>query len=137
MNSPQEPVSPSPSTPSSGSPSLEDNHVLTPPLPSTSQQREQNNTKRRLPAGSGRDQKSRRRDDGGLQRTHTQGDFSLGGMREGNRRDDLLDVELMEELKQGIVIPLIQSVRCFTDLGDVEFGDPFSTNASDQLPTQA
>ncbi|KAH8114327.1 hypothetical protein DFH11DRAFT_206365 [Phellopilus nigrolimitatus] len=116
MNSPQEPVSPSPSTPSSGSPPPDDiptEHLtpINPISPLSSQQlASPSQTKRRLasgPSAHSRDLKTRKRDDGGSKRNFGQ-TGEMGGRegREGGRKDELVDVDLMERLKQ-------------------EFGDPF------------
>ncbi|KAL5501663.1 hypothetical protein ACEPAH_8923 [Sanghuangporus vaninii] len=105
MHSPQEPVSPSASTPSSGSPPPDD--IFSDQIPqaasfTTSQQL--NLSKRRLASSpsQARDIKARRRDDG-AKRSFVAADVIT---REGGRRDELVDIELMEKLKQ-------------------EFGDPF------------
>ena len=75
-----------------------------------------------------RDLKSRTRDDGGgLMRT-----FSTdGNPREGSRREELLDVELMEKLKQGLsALTTLPAGSIF--LTSAEFGDPFEEDAPNQ-----
>lgn len=102
-----EPVSPSPSTPSSGSPPPEDilnDPPLSPPVvvPNSSQ------AKRRLPTGTpsghSRDLKTRKRDDGNSRRTG--GGGWTDGREGGKQREELVDIELAERLRR-------------------DFGDPF------------
>ncbi|KAI5119199.1 hypothetical protein M0805_004454 [Coniferiporia weirii] len=121
MNSPPEPVSPSPSTPSSGSPPPDElfaDHItsITPLTPHGSQQPPSpSQTKRRPAPGSsihGRDLKARKRDDGGGRKVFAQGAESGG--RENGRKEELVDIDLMERLKQ-------------------EFGDPFDESAQDGI----
>jgi len=124
MNSPPEPASPSASTPSSDTTPPDVEHNVEPvattipaamlnlnnsPMrgPTASQ------TKRRLPMGSSsmhgsRDSKARRRDDGGNVGKRGMGIAmsALGEGRDGRMKEDLVDLELMDKLKN-------------------EFGDPF------------
>ncbi|KAL5482570.1 hypothetical protein ACEPAI_9164 [Sanghuangporus weigelae] len=109
MHSPQEPVSPSASTPSSGSPAPDD--IFSDQIPqaasfATSQQL--NLSKRRLASSpsQARDIKARRRDDGAKRSFVAATDVIP---REGGRRDELVDVELMEKLKQELGDPFDES----------------------------
>ncbi|EJC97924.1 uncharacterized protein FOMMEDRAFT_23978 [Fomitiporia mediterranea MF3/22] len=105
MNSPPELASPSPSTESSGSPPPDETLSERAALATASQTLANlSQAKRRLASGptANRDLKSRRRDDGS-KRSFIQGDL---GVREGARKEEFVDNDLMEKLKQ-------------------EFGDPF------------
>lgn len=119
MNSPQEPASPSASTPSSGSPppeaELNAEPVASSVVPSTildnrdSVRGPASQTKRRLPMGSSsthgsRDSKARRRDDGGNAGKRGMGGGGMGTLgegRDGRMKDELVDLDLMEKLKNG------------------------------------
>ena len=113
MDQLQEPVSPSPSTPSSGSPHPDDiltEHpsagLLTPQSSQQDKVPSPTLTKRRLASGgsASRDLKARKRDDGASRRTHGQGGDAAGrDARDGGRKEDLIDVDLMEKLKQGMI----------------------------------
>ena len=116
MNSPTEPVSPSPSTPSSGTPPPEDVQVDTLSPPSSQHQLQGHSpslTKRRLPSGAGphsRDVKSRKRDDrgGGSAMSAAAAKWSMSGFSQGegregqSKKEELVDVELMEKLRNGM-----------------------------------
>lgn len=107
--SPQEPVSPSPSTPSSGSPPPED-HDLDIQMEPTALATPSNSqggqlvspstiTKRRLASGPAhnRDPKTRKKDDGGKR---SYAGVSAELVRDG-RKDEFVDSDLMEKLKEG------------------------------------
>lgn len=99
MNSPQEPASPSPSTPSSGSPPPDENISHSTALSSSHQLPSPGQIKRRLVSGSavyGRDLKSRRRDE-----TSAKKPFVQEHSGRENRKDELVDIDLMEKLKLG------------------------------------
>lgn len=101
MQSPQEPVSPSASTASSDSPPPDDIFSDQIPPPATFGASQQLNlSKRRLNASpsQARDIKARRRDDGSKKSFMTVADVMP---REGGRREELVDVDLMEKLRQG------------------------------------
>ncbi|KLO09064.1 hypothetical protein SCHPADRAFT_893371 [Schizopora paradoxa] len=125
MNSPQEPASPSASTPSSGTPPPEVEQITEPVpsnAPSATDTRDSgpargsaSQTKRRLPVGSSsmhgsRDSKARRRDDGGHGSKRGMSGMNTHEGRDGRMKDELVDLELMEKLKN-------------------EFGDPFDNAA--------
>lgn len=109
----QEPVSPSPSTPSSGSPPPDDTfpeHIpsaslLTPQSSQHDKLPSPTLTKRRLASGgtAARDIKARKRDDGASRRAHGHGadGATKDGRDGGGRKEDLLDQDLMEKLKHG------------------------------------
>lgn len=112
MNSPIEPVSPSPSSPSSDSPPPEDSQpeLLSPP---TSQQYSQGHSpsfaKRRLPSGAGpynRDAKARKRDDrvgaSTMSLKWSGSGYTQGDARE-SKKEELVDAEWMEKLKNGML----------------------------------
>ncbi|THH08890.1 hypothetical protein EW145_g2397 [Phellinidium pouzarii] len=151
MNSPQEPVSPSPSTPSSGSPPpdegvIDQSSSVNPIIPLSFQQLASPSlTKRRLasgPSAHSRDLKTRKRDDGGNRRgiNIAQG---VESNRDGGRREDLVDVDLMERLKQGTHISLFAPsttqyvgvilIFATRDFLDAEFGDPFDESTLKDL----
>ncbi|KII90836.1 hypothetical protein PLICRDRAFT_174197 [Plicaturopsis crispa FD-325 SS-3] len=114
MNSPTEPGSPSPSTPSSGTPPPDEPQYI-PTAPSSSQTREAPTApKRRLPAGASfaaastmRDAKTRRREEGGSRRG---GGGAAWEGKEGGRRGD------KEELVDGQLVDYLRK----------QFGDPFN-----------
>ena len=99
LNSPQEPASPSPSTPSSGSPPPDENISHSTALSSSHQLPSPGQIKRRLVSGSavyGRDLKSRRRDE-----TSAKKPFVQEHSGRENRKEELVDIDLMEKLKLG------------------------------------
>ncbi|KDR73713.1 hypothetical protein GALMADRAFT_251521 [Galerina marginata CBS 339.88] len=122
MNSPPDPGSPSPSTPSSGSPPPEEVNFqqntssylanLTSHISATFSG---NSSKRRLPAGSSfgaassaRDAKTRRRGESGRQNTSTTWEGlkeSVGGKKE---KDELIDNALVEYLRKEIGDPFLE-----------------------------
>ena len=106
-----EPVSPSPSTPSSGSPSPDDNlseHIATGLITPQSSQHDKESSsptlvKRRLASGgsAARDIKSRKREEGMSRRAHAQGGDVV--TRDAGRKEELLDQELMDKIKHGML----------------------------------
>lgn len=123
----QEPVSPSPSTPSSGSPppdeSLNDHLSSSLITPQSSQQQQLPSptlTKRRLVSGgtsaNARDLKARKRDDGSGRRAPGQGDASGRYGREGGQKEEFIDQDLMDKLKQG-ELSILWISRLMTDTG--------------------
>ena len=107
MNSPLEPVSPSPSTPSSGSPPPDEiaiENVASSSGPSHAPV-SPSQAKRRLATGHSahsRDLKTRKRDDGASRRVVESGNTYVEVAGRERQREDLADLELMEKLKQGM-----------------------------------
>jgi hypothetical protein len=105
MNSPPDPGSPSPTTPSSGSPPPDEY-----PLPPSSSQIEQTSMFLSSPTSgkrtrnaptSSRDAKTRRRDDPGQSSTGRRAGHGYGRSQEsGRQKDDLVDSQLVEILKR-------------------------------------